>query len=336
MASRSRSRSRSRSGQRSRSHERGRDLERTSRSPREDGGSESPESTEIMEMSRDEASFVMGKMGKTKQKLEYVSGAVLTLDEQTHELTIRGTEAQRKRAKIYVKFMTQQRTGTVDLDPEDHKDDCSTIEVPRSCVGYVTGRMVVLLFSVLYSLLKECGQGTGLRNLEDEFKSLVFFFGLGKDRSTKSEQLAIFGPKRARRSTQLKVMATVESKDPGDPRALCHHSSCSRSIFFLVVQGITPIVFRTMSLIVMRILALMSKTLATMPTTPTQLGGKAAHGERLRLPAVASSSTLGSWLFCLAPKLSVSARRITSSGFSDRSLPFLSRILQNRANEKHF
>merc|ERR1712007_309713 len=58
----------------------------------------------------------------------------------------------------------------------------------------------------------------GLGAMEEEWDTLMFFMNKegekGRGRCA-SEQLAIFGKKRARRGTELKVMSAVETKSPG-------------------------------------------------------------------------------------------------------------------------
>lgn len=54
---------------------------------------------DILKISNDDAAFVLGRNGRTKEKIARVSGADLDLFEQSLTLEIRGTDSERKRAK---------------------------------------------------------------------------------------------------------------------------------------------------------------------------------------------------------------------------------------------
>ena len=56
---------------------------------------------DTLKISNDDAAFILGKNGKTKEKIARVSGADLDLFEQSLTLEIRGTDAERRRAKKY-------------------------------------------------------------------------------------------------------------------------------------------------------------------------------------------------------------------------------------------
>ena len=54
---------------------------------------------DVLKISNEDAAFVLGKNGKTKEKIARVSGADLDLYEHSLTLEIRGTDDERKRAK---------------------------------------------------------------------------------------------------------------------------------------------------------------------------------------------------------------------------------------------
>ena len=54
---------------------------------------------DVLKITNDDAAFVLGKNGKTKEKIARVSGAELDLFEHSLMLEIRGTDEERKRAK---------------------------------------------------------------------------------------------------------------------------------------------------------------------------------------------------------------------------------------------
>ena len=59
---------------------------------------EMPE-VDVLKISNEDAAFVLGKNGKTKEKIARVSGADLDLYEHSLTLEIRGSDDERKRAK---------------------------------------------------------------------------------------------------------------------------------------------------------------------------------------------------------------------------------------------
>eukprot|EP00923_Selenidium_pygospionis_P031352 GHVN01055548.1.p1 GENE.GHVN01055548.1~~GHVN01055548.1.p1 ORF type:complete len:402 (+),score=52.66 GHVN01055548.1:84-1289(+) len=196
---------RSRSGSQPKDRPRKRGREDGSRGDREKSPSQNnPEESNIetIKISDEDASFILGAGGRTKRKLSRVSGADLSVTGKSGEtiLEIRGNKETRERTKLYVGFVMQQRVGPVKLEFEpDSRDDLTCIKVPHECVGYVTGR-----------------KGQGLRSIEEEWCTLMFFTDLRSERVGESERLAIFGiDERARRGAELKVMSAVEQKLPG-------------------------------------------------------------------------------------------------------------------------
>lgn len=189
---------RERSKSRSRSHDNG--NRKDSRSP---SRNKKPEDygVDTMKITDDDAAFILGKGGKTKEKISKVSGAEIELFERDLILEIRGPKLIRRRAKKYCKGVMDQRTGPVNVTQDhDDDDDLTMISVPQEAVGFVTGRA-----------------GNFLRTIEEEWNTLMFFCevdgsrGRGKD----YEKLAIFGTVRARRGAELKVLSAVETKVPG-------------------------------------------------------------------------------------------------------------------------
>merc|ERR1719171_1645197 len=91
-----------------------------------------------------------------------------------------------------------QRQGPVHLDSEEI-EDLTIVKVPGEAVSFVTGK-----------------QGSFLRLMEEEFGALLFFLDFNMSQhADQTERLAIFGPERNRRGTELKVMAAIEMKCPG-------------------------------------------------------------------------------------------------------------------------
>ena len=172
------------------------------------------EDMETIDVSDEDAAFVLGRGGTTKRKLARVSGARLELHDSKKTggksvLEIAGDPASRSRAKDYVAYVLAQRVGPVHIDPGMKRDDMSIVQVPEDCVGFVMGK-----------------GGQALRSYEDEWGTLMFF---AKNAALESagapaapgplrfggEILAIFGTRRGRRGAELKVMSAVEHKHKG-------------------------------------------------------------------------------------------------------------------------
>eukprot|EP00435_Cladocopium_sp_Y103_P066523 s340_g28.t1 len=154
---------------------------------------------DTLKITDDDAAFILGKGGKTKEKIARVSGAEIELFERDLILEIRGSKVQRRRAKKYCEGVMAQRTGPVNITEEYNDDDLTMLMVPQETVGFVTGRA-----------------GNFLRTIEEEWGTLMFFCEVGSGRRDKDfEKLAIFGDIRGRRGAELKVLSAIETKSPG-------------------------------------------------------------------------------------------------------------------------
>jgi rRNA processing protein Krr1/Pno1 len=141
---------------------------------------------------------LLGKGGKTKNKLARVSGADLELFERDLTLEIKGTDKQRRAARKYAECVMAQRVGPVTLEDDDRDEDRTIVDVPQHAVGFVTGK-----------------NGNFLRTIEEEWCVIMFFVEFSNARGKSTERLAIFGTKRGRKGAELKVMSAVECKEPG-------------------------------------------------------------------------------------------------------------------------
>ncbi|KAH0481959.1 MAG: uncharacterized protein KVP18_004445, partial [Porospora cf. gigantea A] len=144
-----------------------------------------------------DAAFILGKRGKTKRKIRRVAQCQVNLD-QNLVIALIGCEAERTKALLFIRLVVQQRLGAVKVkfDEEDCAD-VTVMQIPNSCVAFVTGH-----------------QGVFLRGMEEEWDTLMFFV-CGKADQEGSSPLYIFGGERGRKASQLKVMAAVEQKKPG-------------------------------------------------------------------------------------------------------------------------
>jgi rRNA processing protein Krr1/Pno1 len=142
-----------------------------------------------MSLEQEEIAYVFGRMGSTKDKLGRVSGTHIEL--RGSGLLIEGKSDRIEKAKKYVSILLAQRHGIVDVDPAEHPDDLTLMQIPTDCKGFVTGR-----------------NGATLRQIERESATLMTFCRTEKD----NEPLAIFGTRRGRLYAQLKIMSIVEGK----------------------------------------------------------------------------------------------------------------------------
>eukprot|EP01054_Gregarina_sp_Poly1_P009030 Gregarina_sp_Poly_1__9029@NODE_550_length_7561_cov_218_532826_g435_i0_p2_GENE_NODE_550_length_7561_cov_218_532826_g435_i0NODE_550_length_7561_cov_218_532826_g435_i0_p2_ORF_typecomplete_len605_score88_14KH_1/PF00013_29/1_7e06KH_1/PF00013_29/1_6KH_1/PF00013_29/4_9KH_1/PF00013_29/0_00012SLS/PF14611_6/0_1SLS/PF14611_6/1_9e02_NODE_550_length_7561_cov_218_532826_g435_i037025516 len=159
-----------------------------------------------------DASFILGTGGRTKKKLARVSKTDLSVSRSDVSsetvLEIRGSPQSIERAKTYIGFVMQQRVGPVHLEDDvKARDDIVILDIPHGCVGYVTGH-----------------KGQGLRSVEEEFATLMFFTDVNRrkilsseeETQNKVEKLVIFSPsERSRQGAVLKVMSAIEQKMPG-------------------------------------------------------------------------------------------------------------------------
>ena len=155
----------------------------------------------------EELSYALGKKGMTRKKLARSSQCIVEYVGYT--VFMSGMPDERARAKEYLDWLFDQLRGPVYVDNWEQRDDVTMVDVPRDCVGYVTG-----------------ARRATLGKIEEEWGTLMFFMstnmrrddrGQGSDRREfdGSEKLAIFGDRRGRRGAELKCMSAVETKRRG-------------------------------------------------------------------------------------------------------------------------
>lgn len=158
--------------------------------------------TDSMTFEDDELSYALGKQGGTRKKLERSSEAVVQY--VGHVAVFSGTKSERRRVKDYMKWLFAQLEGPVYVDRWEDRDDCTVVDVPQDCIGYVMGT-----------------RRAALGGMEEEWGVLMFFMSKHATTADKgkgkggTEMLIIFGAKRGRRGAELKIMSTVETKAPG-------------------------------------------------------------------------------------------------------------------------
>lgn len=102
------------------------------------GGKHRPDDygVDTLKISDDDAAFILGKGGKTKEKIARVSEAEIELFERDLILEFRGSKMQRRRAKKYAEGVMAQRTGPVNINSDFDDDDLTMLQV-RCCLRAV-------------------------------------------------------------------------------------------------------------------------------------------------------------------------------------------------------
>jgi len=163
--------------------------------------------THTLVLKPDELSYALGKKGMTRKKLARSSGCIVEYVGYT--VFMSGMPEERKRAQEYLGWLFDQLRGPVYVEGWEDREDCTMVDVPRDCVGYVTG-----------------ARRATLGKIEEEWGTLMFFMSTNMRRDDRgqpdgrrdfdgSEKLAIFGDRRGRRGAELKCMSAVETKRPG-------------------------------------------------------------------------------------------------------------------------
>ena len=142
----------------------------------------------------------------TRKKLAKSSGCIVEYVGYT--VCLAGSRDERRRAQEYLGWLFDQLKGPVYVDGWEERDDCTCVDIPQDCVGYVTG-----------------ARRATLGKIEEEWGTLMFFMSTqmraqerqasGRRDFDGSEKLIIFGDKRGRRGAELKCMSAVETKRPG-------------------------------------------------------------------------------------------------------------------------
>merc|ERR1719401_1936474 len=113
-----------------------------------------------------EISYALGKQGGTRRKLERSSGAVV---QYVGMMAIcSGTRVERDRCKEYMKWLFQQLEGPVYVNGWEDREDCTVVDIPNDCIGYITGN-----------------RRAALGAMEEEWGSLMFFMSEHDERGSR-------------------------------------------------------------------------------------------------------------------------------------------------------
>jgi len=193
--SRSPRRDRSRSGGRDRSpYNRDR-----SRSP-----AGNPEDCVEIKLDDSEVAYLLGRGGQTKQRLANFSGCRLEFggSNETKTGEIWGTPEARELAQLAINITLQQRSNgrvTVDFDELEARPNCSTLDVPMECVGFLLG-----------------AKGNTLRTFETKYRVFMFFDNEHVRDNTK--RLYILGDDRNRQDVVKECEDVIRFKLTGESK----------------------------------------------------------------------------------------------------------------------
>lgn len=143
---------------------------------------------DTMHLSEDNYSYALGAKGSTRRKLAAASGCII---EYVGRLAcFCGFKKDRRRAKDYMRWLIEQRTGSsVVADPAD-RDDCLVVRVPVESIAFLTGH-----------------RGESLRAVERESATFCFTDGDRNDRDKKGlEDLLVFSFSRSAREHAAEII----------------------------------------------------------------------------------------------------------------------------------
>mmetsp|Transcript_66357 Transcript_66357/g.130740 ORF Transcript_66357/g.130740 Transcript_66357/m.130740 type:complete len:900 (-) Transcript_66357:15-2714(-) len=148
--------------------------------------------TDRIAIAEDDYSYALGKGGTTRKKIARASGCVIEYVGRLAYLS--GIKRERMRAREYLGWLFRQRVGPVEVDYAC-REDVSVLQVPKDCVGFVTGF-----------------KGTSLRSVEDATGTFCFIEGGRDDPHRDPKPLLIFGDKDARRQAEELLRKRIEQK----------------------------------------------------------------------------------------------------------------------------
>jgi len=154
----------------------------------------------------EEVSYALGKEGATRKKLELTSGAILQY--VGNVAYIAGSPKDRRRGQEYVKWLLQQRKGSVTITDTAKRDDVTEVHIPASCKGWVTGN-----------------RGTELRSMEQQTGTFMFMANDSKG----EERLLIFGVNKGTKDGETGRLAAERLVNDMIDEALRNQGSSSRT-----------------------------------------------------------------------------------------------------------
>lgn len=148
--------------------------------------------TDRMPIEEDDYSYALGKGGATRKKIARASNCVIEYIGRLAYMS--GYKKERLRGREYLIWLFRQRVGPVEVEYAN-REDVTVLQVPKDCVGFVTGH-----------------KGTALRAVEEETGTFCFIEGGRDDPHRDPKPLLIFGGPEARASAEEKVRKRIEQK----------------------------------------------------------------------------------------------------------------------------
>jgi len=148
--------------------------------------------TDRLTIDEDDYSYALGKGGATRKKISRASGCVIEYVGRLAYLS--GTKQERVRAREYLGWLFRLRVGPVEVD-YSCRNDVTVLQVPKNCVGFVTGH-----------------KGASLRAVEDATCTFCFIEGGREDPHRDPKPLLVFGNQEARRQAEDMLRRKIDFK----------------------------------------------------------------------------------------------------------------------------
>lgn len=148
--------------------------------------------TDRLVIEEEDYSYGLGKGGATRKKIVRASGCVIEYIGRLAYLS--GTKAERMRAREYLGWLFKQRVGSVEVDYSS-RTDVTVMQVPKDCVGFVTGH-----------------KGTSLRAIEEKTGTFCFIEGGRDDPHRDPKPLLIFGNPDNRTQAEEMLQKRIDQK----------------------------------------------------------------------------------------------------------------------------
>lgn len=148
--------------------------------------------TDRMPIAEEDYSYALGKGGATRKKIARASGCIIEYVGRLAYLS--GLKTERERARAYLVWLFAQRIGPVEVNYVG-RTDVTVVEVPKECVGFVTGH-----------------KGISLRSIEDATGTFCFIEGGREDPNRDPKPLLIFGQPDARVEAEIRLRQRIDQK----------------------------------------------------------------------------------------------------------------------------
>lgn len=148
--------------------------------------------TDRMAIDEEDYSYALGKGGATRKKIARASQCVIEYIGRLAYLS--GVKKERRRAREYLGWLFRQRVGPVEVDFAG-REDVTVLNVPKDCVGFVTGH-----------------KGTSLRAIEEATGTFCFIEGGRDDPVRDPKPLLVFGSPEARKNADELLRKRIDLK----------------------------------------------------------------------------------------------------------------------------